>query len=1258
MGDDKPGDCVKVAIRMRPLSSKELGNNESSIVELEENNSSDGNGSVTINDPEEKEKPAQYAFDIVFGTQVLQQTVYETIGLPALSSMFNGYNGTIFAYGQTGSGKSWSMSGGAGELRGIIPRVNEELFKKADEMRAEISTRRFLVQCSFFEIYNEIIFDLLNPSQDKSKLGAGLQVKEHPVLGIYVKDLQEIVVSDADKLSKLMDSGTKNRAVSSTLMNSVSSRSHSIFTIKVNQKDEEDKSRNVFAKLNLVDLAGSERQKGTGASGQTLKEGANINKSLSALGNVINALVENANGKKVFVPFRNSKLTRVLQESLGGNSLCTMLAALSPAACNYEETLSTLRYANRAKAIKVSATKNEEASQISRLNAEIEELKKKLSAGGGGGGGGGVVAEEERKEMQARFQQQLAEMQQMVNSTWEEKAKISEEQEQQMAKAMEAHKKQQRAMQEERKKRLRLFQDQNDLELSIGGLVSTLQSLPSGSSQAAADAVAGAGDASERPCKELRSGELPQRWLKLVASIASVVDALKQQSQMAALFHSSLTEDLRLWVEGEEASDTGMARTGARRACAKLDTLKRECAKLASLEAEGTQKVAEFAAQVAEASQEWTERGAPAALAECRAARGEPGSEQEVEAEKVDAALQQEGILSFEQLNVDDVGQILKLISQQAAQRASELASLASFEMGTTSSLVVRGASLVPGAGTGPETEMLRALAAGVELDETTSTASAAQGGARSHAGSPAGAGGNRPREERPLSEWTHEDADDSVQGTEVALGQLVQLNQLNKKRSPQELLARPPPKFVHDVALLVHSATGYPPALSEDWPDAREGKMDVLQGIADVVQSTLGLQGLDFDPADVLKGKEVPKTLKMLQLLAIAAARDSGGRCVGVVGGAGKKAGMTKAGDLAQVLDAVSQCLTKARELQAARREGNDGHASPTRDVEPKLRTLQERLQDEVAQRERIEGQIEQLKKEIEESKATLAERNAQLEDFRNAEVNTKRRKQQLQQQLEGLRSSLLQRAQQCEGNPQVAKLHSELDDISKRSREISETKTKLSDEVKALQQKQVETETDCEKNEMELKRLKLRMAEGLDGSPMVQDEELLELQAEKQKWDMQVVTLEDQLRSMAEADDQERSSENSIMEQLKLAEAKHDEAQTQLQVIIEERDGLREGMELLWKEKASVDEELQNVTVGYTNLSDRFSEKVEEAHELERQIAELEALLEMLQANFEKTRLSPPTNGATTEPAAADDDAGSSHYSDEAFEEPDEEE
>merc|ERR1740138_198349 len=311
------------------------------------------------------------------------------------------------------------------ELRGIIPRINEELFRRVAEEQAG-TTRKFLVMCSYFEIYNEIIFDLLNPESDRSKLGGGLQIKEHPVMGIYVKDLTEIVAEDAKKLEDMLEQGQKNRAVSSTMMNATSSRSHSIFTIMVHQKDEEDTSRNVFAKLNLVDLAGSERQKGTGASGQTLKEGANINKSLSALGNVINALVECANGKKVFIPYRNSKLTRVLQESLGGNSLCTMLATLSPAACNFEETMSTLRYANRAKEIKVSATKNEEASQISRLKAEVEELKKKLASAGTGGDAGLSTAEREVEK--AKFEKQLAEMQSMMSNNWGEKEELSREQ--------------------------------------------------------------------------------------------------------------------------------------------------------------------------------------------------------------------------------------------------------------------------------------------------------------------------------------------------------------------------------------------------------------------------------------------------------------------------------------------------------------------------------------------------------------------------------------------------------------------------------------------------------------------------------------------------------------------------------------------------------------------------------------------------------------------------------------------------------------
>jgi len=418
--EDDGAQCVKVAVRCRPPSTKEKNAGEANIVDMVEAflPHEVGKGQVCLSDPSGAEEPAKFAFDIVFGLDILQSDIYNAVGLPALIKCFEGYNGTIFAYGQTGSGKSFTMAGAEGDLRGIMPRVNCDLFAKVKEQ--SVGTRLFLVQCSYFEIYNEIIYDLLNPQGDRNKLGGGLQVKEHPVLGIYVKDLTEVVATDPDKLETMLAAGNKNRAVASTMMNSTSSRSHSIFTIKMDQKDSDDPSRNVFAKLNLVDLAGSERQKGTGATGQTLKEGANINKSLSALGNVINALVESANGKKVFIPYRNSKLTRVLQESLGGNSLCSMLATLSPAACNYEETMSTLRYANRAKAIKVSATKNEEASQISRLKAEVEELKKKLETGGPGAGSAAsrCLSESERQQEQSNYEHQLKEMEKMIDSNW------------------------------------------------------------------------------------------------------------------------------------------------------------------------------------------------------------------------------------------------------------------------------------------------------------------------------------------------------------------------------------------------------------------------------------------------------------------------------------------------------------------------------------------------------------------------------------------------------------------------------------------------------------------------------------------------------------------------------------------------------------------------------------------------------------------------------------------------------------------------
>jgi kinesin family protein 1/kinesin family protein 3/17 len=341
---------VRVAVRCRPFNSKEKANGETSCVKIYSDQ-------VVLVNPANSGEEHSFAFDMVIDENSTQESVWLNVGVPILNKAFSGYNGTIFAYGQTGSGKTWSMQGAEGnDLEGIIPRMNSQLFERVESELKKRQTVQFLITVSYFEIYNEVIFDLLDSSDRKKRSAAGkggLEIKEHPVLGVYVKGLQEVVVDSAAKLQSFIDQGMRNRTVASTQMNADSSRSHSVFIINLHQKDVEDESKNVFAKVNLVDLAGSERVKSTGATGSILKEGANINKSLSALGNVINALVEVSKGKGGFIPYRNSKLTRVLQESLGGNSVTAMLAALSPAACNFEETLSTLKYANRAKAIKV-----------------------------------------------------------------------------------------------------------------------------------------------------------------------------------------------------------------------------------------------------------------------------------------------------------------------------------------------------------------------------------------------------------------------------------------------------------------------------------------------------------------------------------------------------------------------------------------------------------------------------------------------------------------------------------------------------------------------------------------------------------------------------------------------------------------------------------------------------------------------------------------------------------------------------------------
>ncbi|KAG0309632.1 kinesin-like protein Klp8 [Dissophora globulifera] len=314
-----------------------------------------------------------------------QERLYKDLGVELLNHSFNGYNTCIVAYGQTGSGKSYSMMG-YGEDRGIIPLSCHELFRRIEaNMDPTLSYR---VEVSYMEIYCERVRDLLNP---KNK--GHLKVREHPSLGPYVEDLSKLMVTSFQDIENLMDEGNKARTVAATNMNETSSRSHAVFTVLLTQKryDIETKlETEKVSRICLVDLAGSERANSTGATGARLKEGANINKSLTTLGKVISALADASSvsapkkgakkAPEVFVPYRDSVLTWLLKDCLGGNSKTTIIAALSPADVNYDETLSTLRYADQAKRIKNKAIVNEDpnAKLIRELKEELQELRSKL----------------------------------------------------------------------------------------------------------------------------------------------------------------------------------------------------------------------------------------------------------------------------------------------------------------------------------------------------------------------------------------------------------------------------------------------------------------------------------------------------------------------------------------------------------------------------------------------------------------------------------------------------------------------------------------------------------------------------------------------------------------------------------------------------------------------------------------------------------------------------------------------------------------
>ncbi|KAM3254427.1 hypothetical protein ACQJBY_048124 [Aegilops geniculata] len=366
---------VQVVIRVRPLN-----NSEKTVHGYNRCLKQESAQTITwIGQPE-----TRFTFDHVACEGVNQEVLFRVAGLPMVENCMAGYNSCVFAYGQTGSGKTYTMLGEISDLevrpspeRGMTPRIFEFLFAR---IRAEEESRRdeklkYNCKCSFLEIYNEQITDLLDPSS------TNLALREDIRNGVYVENLTELEVGCVNDIIKLLMQGSMNRKVAATNMNRESSRSHSVFTCIIESTWEKDSTTNLrFARLNLVDLAGSERQRTSGAEGERLKEAANINKSLSTLGLVIMSLVDLTNGKQRHVPYRDSRLTFLLQDSLGGNSKTMIIANVSPSLCSGNETLSTLKFAQRARLIQNNAVVNEDASgDVLALQHQIRLLKEELA---------------------------------------------------------------------------------------------------------------------------------------------------------------------------------------------------------------------------------------------------------------------------------------------------------------------------------------------------------------------------------------------------------------------------------------------------------------------------------------------------------------------------------------------------------------------------------------------------------------------------------------------------------------------------------------------------------------------------------------------------------------------------------------------------------------------------------------------------------------------------------------------------------------
>ncbi|XP_024151363.1 kinesin-like protein KIF13B isoform X2 [Oryzias melastigma] len=436
MGEPSLDDSnVKVAVRVRPMNRREKELNTKCVVEMVKNQTILHPAGANLGKADSRNQSKVFAYDYCFWSMdetdkerfAGQEVVFQCLGESLLHNAFQGYNACIFAYGQTGSGKSYTMMG-SGDQPGLIPRLCSALFERTKEEQREGES--FTVEVSYMEIYNEKVRDLLDPKGSRQTL----RVREHKVLGPYVDGLSRLAVASYKDIESLMSEGNKSRTVAATNMNEESSRSHAVFNIILTHtlKDlQSGTSGEKVSRLSLVDLAGSERAAKTGAAGERLKEGSNINKSLTTLGLVISALAEQgtAKNKTKFVPYRDSVLTWLLKDCLGGNSRTAMVATVSPAADNYDETLSTLRYADRAKSIVNHAVVNEDpnARIIRELREEVEKLRVQLTQ----------AESLKAPELKERLEESEKLIQEMT-VTWEEKLRKTEEIAQERQKQLES----------------------------------------------------------------------------------------------------------------------------------------------------------------------------------------------------------------------------------------------------------------------------------------------------------------------------------------------------------------------------------------------------------------------------------------------------------------------------------------------------------------------------------------------------------------------------------------------------------------------------------------------------------------------------------------------------------------------------------------------------------------------------------------------------------------------------------------------------